>query len=413
MILTSRREEADMALFRKSKEPPVNVAPKEGLLPCLSGEAVTAQLAGRFLLDLPNTISVPQELYASLYLATLHNVAAFCQRQPFQQYAQETKEAKETKETKENKEGEAALLLSEQLKLTLAALQLRRGMLLPPDAGVESIARQDARWTYALFSAGLLFQLHGIQDDRIIALSNRDGADSRKWHPMVGTLYEPERYYSIAWQPSAVFTALPPASIMTALIKQCIPANALTWLLQDEQVFNDWQRTVMYDAAAGTVLSELLLNAAIKIGYCCLPAVVDEPAPAASVTPRPAATAAPLEPPEETAPADYFTPLMAFVQQREPAGETDPFLLTVSDGLFIHNAALEEFSAMHDMDNVQELIETLNTQLVMDEEGERVRHVRPKDINDRRAFTGIIVQPDALPPGLRRRPDTDFTSSQL
>lgn len=90
----------------------------------------------QYIKEIQNIISCPPKIYSQLYLATLNNFIIHC----------------------------PADSIKQRLKLTIIALKLRQGTLLPSNAGAEMISAQEAQWTYALFSGSLLngFQSHLI-----------------------------------------------------------------------------------------------------------------------------------------------------------------------------------------------------------------------------------------------------------
>lgn len=90
-----------------------------------------------YLTEIKNLVSCPAKIYSQLYLFTL---SQFLTLDPHYR-------------------------LKERLKLTIAVLKLRQGILLPKNAGAETIAAEEAQWTYALFSASLL---KGLDHDLLI-----------------------------------------------------------------------------------------------------------------------------------------------------------------------------------------------------------------------------------------------------
>src|SRR5205807_10243795 len=93
-----------------------------------------------YLLELKTLVSCPQDIYQRIYLSATYRLAEFCQAMP-------VSEAESSKPYS---------LIERQLRLVLAVLKLRRGNLLPKNAGTETIAAEEAQWTYALFTAALL-----------------------------------------------------------------------------------------------------------------------------------------------------------------------------------------------------------------------------------------------------------------
>lgn len=60
-------------------------------------------------------------------------------------------------------------LLEVQLQLSISALKLRQGLLLPRGQSIETIAKEEQRWTYAVFTAALLHDcLSTISVDKLL-----------------------------------------------------------------------------------------------------------------------------------------------------------------------------------------------------------------------------------------------------
>jgi hypothetical protein len=94
----------------------------------------------KYLTEAQSLVSCPDKIYKQLYLSTLSHFITQC----------------------------PANELKPRLKLSIAALKLRRGLLLPKNAGAEAIAAEEAQWTYALFSGALLKGLRPDVTNKII-----------------------------------------------------------------------------------------------------------------------------------------------------------------------------------------------------------------------------------------------------
>ena len=169
--------------------------------------------------QIKSLISAPPEIYKELYLNTFYRFAEFCQAMPC------------------SEADELYSLLTKQLKLCITVLKIRRGILLPKSEGGEAIAQQESRWTYGIFSACLLYGLNKVQQDRRVDLYNAKGELINCWHPIIGSLYEPETYFCIQWN-SQQINVLP--YLMAALAIKIIPANAIKWLSQSALLLNQW-----------------------------------------------------------------------------------------------------------------------------------------------------------------------------
>src|SRR5262245_7103673 len=224
------------------------------LTPCLSGEIIAKVSALRpYFNALKQLISAPEDIYAELYLTTLHRFCEFCQAMP----AMMTQTAAQ----------EPYGLLKQQLNLTIATLKLRRGKMLPPNSDSETIAAQEPLWTYAIFTASLLAYIQHIQTDRTIELYKDKNDLLGTWHPLADSLYEPNTHYLLLAQPHHV--NIHTCEFRAALIGKIIPSVALRWLADSPEVFTVWWEA-MVEEKIENVLTRLIQEAAEKINYAPL-----------------------------------------------------------------------------------------------------------------------------------------------
>ena len=213
------------------------------LQPCLSGEALMKQkTVQRDTALLKQLISAPADIYQQLYLKTLHAVLELCQAIP-----QDITQSKPYS------------FMQNQLDLTITALKLRRGKLLPTNANSETIAEQEPLWTYALFSACLLYKLDRIQAVGYIELYKNPSEKLGLWHPVAGSLAEPTTYYSITAEKNTLI--LDKKAFQSILIGKLIPTVALRWLAQYPTVFQDWQAVIVEHAQPNNPLQILIQHA--------------------------------------------------------------------------------------------------------------------------------------------------------
>jgi hypothetical protein len=117
----------------------------------------------------------------------------------------------------ENEVGDQRQLLERSIKLALCALTLRQGKLLPTDA--KSDGPQQDLWTYAVFSAALLYPVTSLRSDRAVLAEDESG------YPDV---------------PRTVESLYPNESVLRQLAARVCPPTALSWLTEDQDVFQSW-----------------------------------------------------------------------------------------------------------------------------------------------------------------------------
>lgn len=190
--------------------------------PCLSGKTI-ANIAEfkKLTLEIKSLISAPSIIYNNLYAMTLNKFMEFCQAMPL-----------------DRQKSLAYSLLLTTLKITIAALKIRRGVLFPPQSDSETIAEQEPLWTYAIFTASLFAFLPDLQKDRTIELYKSETEKLGLWHPISGRLYEPNTYYKILYCQNK--TIIERSSLLSSWIGRILPVEGVRWLAEDNEIWNTW-----------------------------------------------------------------------------------------------------------------------------------------------------------------------------
>jgi len=168
-------------------------------------------------------VGIPAAHWSALYQPLLEAYAAFVQQLP----------ASEA----HHHRGRGGLL-KHGLETMLAALTLRRGVLLPPGSSAELLAEKQDAWTYATASAALLHDLGKPVVDQHVGLRGAGGSSLGRWNPLAGPMRPPATHYSIRYvrgRRYRLHSRLPPM-----LVQYLLPPLALQWLAQDLDVFEAW-----------------------------------------------------------------------------------------------------------------------------------------------------------------------------
>lgn len=209
-----------------------NVLDMYALHPCLAGAVIAKQPELQpYVAGLRQLVSVPPDVYAELYLRTLYGFLELCQKLPDGHTPSQP-----------SNEWVAYGLATHQLEVVIAALKLRRGSMLPLHSDSETIAEQEPLWTYALFSAGLLWQLARMQNQYCVELYKNSNERLGVWHPIAGNLAEANTHYKILMQaPNFVIGA---TSFQHLLVGRLIPTRGLRWLASCPAIFGLWWEVV-------------------------------------------------------------------------------------------------------------------------------------------------------------------------
>ena len=134
-------------------------------------------------------------------------------------------------------------LLHQAFSVAVAALKIRRGRVMPQHSDSEKIAEQEPRWTYALLTTVLFCSLpaEGFTDYPI-GLYKNGQERLGTWHPLTGSLYEPQTFYKI--ENETFGQAVDGTLLRAAWVGRLIPSIAIRWLADFDEVFSVWWEAV-------------------------------------------------------------------------------------------------------------------------------------------------------------------------
>jgi hypothetical protein len=342
--------------------------PKENkFMVCLSGiELLQKPKFQPYFSEIRNLVSCPDNIFRKLYLSTLYSFAEFCQAMPFSKIEFNT----------------AYGFLERQLKLVIAVLKLRRGLLFPKNAGTEQISEEEAQWTYALFSGSLLKDVHLLQSDREVYMHKADGEQTGIWLSLSGSLYKRDIYYSMKFVPKNL--TINRDILMAALSGSVCPPEAVNWLSSNSYLFKQWWSVILHQASPENDIEKIIHMAAEKAGIALLGQSIS------------------------TDNADLQVNLIKYLtvnikQNPEHVFKTD-------DGMFVSLFLLEDFLSENRFTAKNTFFETLEKDnwLVL-KNGKPYHELYPKKYEDKRVLNGIILNIDVLPEELQKLPiDTSF-----
>ena len=140
-------------------------------------------------------------------------------------------------------------ILTARLRRAEVVLARRRGVLLPPGAEPERVARQADLWTYALFSLALLRRLARAFAPWTVALWSAEGRPLGGWRPAAAPRGWAQgagaAAYSLHPNPD------PPGADWTPLaVGALLPAAGLNWLWREPEVMSAWSRALVAELPA-------------------------------------------------------------------------------------------------------------------------------------------------------------------
>lgn len=168
-------------------------------------------------------VGIPSAHWNALYQPLVDGYAAFTQQLPA---------------SEAHHHSDRGGLLKHGLETALAALTLRRGILLPPGSSAEQLADKQDVWTYATASAALLHDLGKPVVDQRIALRSLARGNLGIWNPLAGPIQSPATHYSIRYVRGRRYRLHPRLPPMLAHF--LVPPLGLEWLMRDLDVFEAW-----------------------------------------------------------------------------------------------------------------------------------------------------------------------------
>jgi hypothetical protein len=123
--------------------------------------------------------------------------------------------------------------LQRGLTVALRVLERRRGQILPRGAAPEVIGAQAHRWTYAVFVAALLRNVHRASYGLQVWLEM--GADPPgTWNPVLGSMRACRAHaYVVESLPTKSWSDSTDPGLALQLFERCVPALILDWLKED------------------------------------------------------------------------------------------------------------------------------------------------------------------------------------
>lgn len=185
-------------------------------------------------------IAMPQDLYASHYLAMFERYAALVQDLPASAH---------------HHHAVRGGLLSHTLEVVLFALTLRQDAMYV--AGSEDqIAEQSELYSFAVASAALLHDVGKLFSDIEVIL----GTTREKWQPLFGPMRPGQRYvFQFATGGSKSYGVHMRAA--PAFISLVVPEAGLRWLSKVPQLKRAWLSAIAGDIANGGSIAELVVKA--------------------------------------------------------------------------------------------------------------------------------------------------------
>lgn len=184
--------------------------------------------AHRMLLSaIRRQVGVPEAHWNALYQTLFDAFAVFVQQLPA---------------SEAHHHSEPGGMLLHGLQVTLNALSLRRGVLLPQGASAEELAEKQDVWTYAAGTAALLHDIGKPLSDQHVALFDASGKPVGDWDSLAGAIAPPAVLYQAQFRRGRRYRLH--ARLPSLLAHHIVPGVGLRWLSSDMDVFEAWLATI-------------------------------------------------------------------------------------------------------------------------------------------------------------------------
>ena len=193
------------------------------IVPFLSGTELMADRNRRVLIArIASLVSVPDQHFCELYVATFNAFAEFVQQLPA---------------SEAHHHAGLGGLLNHSLEVAENALALRRGYLLPPDSDPRLVAQKADLWSYAVFSAALCHDIGKAVVDQSVQRYDSDRRPVGLWNPWRGAMTN-TAYYRITFVRNRHYGL---HELVSPCVTQAIiPDAAKEWLGAERDIVSAW-----------------------------------------------------------------------------------------------------------------------------------------------------------------------------
>lgn len=326
-----------------------------------TGETILAKFPIQ-MKTLKQLISAPPDILQESYLNPLIKLAEYLQWQPVSVIDQTP-------------------IIERQLNDVITILKIRRGKLLPEQAEIETIAAQEAVWSYALFTVGLLNQIEIRLKNKSIHLFNQHGERLGDYLPLTGFFYEAGAYYTIEHtkENGKSHFSIAPSLLRAALIAKLFPPAAMQWIGQYQSLSVQWQKTIFLLQGEENVLDRFLKEITPTNE---IKKIEDQRVD--------------VEEKKEHVPKVQENPGSIFFEKLSGYLKEESIFL-IQSGLFIEENQINQIAKDHEMQS-DELIQFLmeNQYVIKNKQGNYSHTLTSKNISKRVSMTGYIFDVNAL-----------------
>lgn len=196
----------------------------------------------QILTQIKNLAFVPDALFKNLYLKAIYNYAEFVQGLPAV-YVDNF-----------NYHGG---LLELGLKRALNTLAWYRREHPLRGVTVDQVPTRQAIWSYALFSAGLVYGLGQVAATYWVMLCEKDGAAIQRWNPVKSKMAEQGPFYRYSYEKIRRDELAARGTVVAAL--EVLPKIGVSWIATDAEIYNAWLSILLNDDTHAGLFAKYVL----------------------------------------------------------------------------------------------------------------------------------------------------------
>lgn len=122
----------------------------------------------------------------------------------------------------------------------------------------EEMSPKQARWSYAIFTAGLFYGIGNIAASYIITTCDPKGHNIQRWSPFDKSMKHINDHYRYSQDPNNRDSLA--ARVAPILVYKLMPTAGLDWIAQDKELFEAWLAVIQGDERGGGILAKIILH---------------------------------------------------------------------------------------------------------------------------------------------------------
>ncbi|MFN7097026.1 MAG: TraI domain-containing protein [Gammaproteobacteria bacterium] len=194
------------------------------------------------LSQIKNLAFVPETVFDDLYLKAIHEYAEFVQGLPA------------TQVDHYNYHGG---LLELGIKRALQTLAWYRREYPVRHPTPEQMPVRQAIWSYALFTAGLMYGIGQIVATYWVMMCEQNGHPTQRWNPVKGYMQDQGEFYRYSFETTRRDDMAARSTLVLAL--ETLPQEGVSWIATDAEIFNAWLAILLNDEKHSGLFAKCIL----------------------------------------------------------------------------------------------------------------------------------------------------------